>query len=337
MDGFKKMHKSMIEFFSFFDKIPNWLRWILLIPTFLITIVVIAFIIGFGALISSNLSFQWFIVFLFYSFSVSGAIIITVIMAPKYRVVVGIVLVAIMCVLLGLSSIIIDSGAYTSERLGITIGAIVAFLYVIYGVKPYIDVESSSKKGIITMRLAGIIFFISCGLLSAIIGFYASAIVSIVFAVGLYMNLIGFIQGLLFLVIFTSYFFLTDPVDLPFWADYLFILMVSSIILFISKRTVMLASLIVQVIFPFLSIAVHIFTIIFVAINVGWWKSIITAFLPGFAQIYWAIIEWQNTGFRESYFIIVLLWYIFILILKYILQFYGIYLSSQDKKQDSGG
>jgi len=135
MSGFKKMHKSMIEFFSFFDKIPNWLRWILLIPTHIVVFYVIEFMIRFAAFTTAALTFQWFVDLLVDALGLSAAIIITVIMAPKYRVVVGIAQSIIMFIVIGIGFSIFS----VLEQLGATIGTVVALLYVIYGVKPYED------------------------------------------------------------------------------------------------------------------------------------------------------------------------------------------------------
>lgn len=184
------------------------------------------------------------------------------------------------------------------------------------------------------MRIAGLIFFVIAGLLSAIIGNYVLVFGSFAFAVGIYTNSISFFECIVFLAIYIPFITLLDLLaDLPRWVNYLVVALAGFIVVF--KRISLLVSLIIQLIFPFISIAVHIFTIIFVVINAEWWKAIITAFLPGFAQIYWAIVEWHNIGFRESYFTSVLLCYIFIIILKYILLFYGTYLSKKAVQEDS--
>jgi hypothetical protein len=146
MDGFNEMHESTIEIFSFFDKIPNWLRWILLIPVFLVASIVITFIIRFLYYVSPEAIDHWFVQVLANIVIVSGSIIIAVIMAPNYRVVVGIVLAVIVFIITGLvvgmdmELIFYDfEWVYLLEQLGTIIGAVVALLYVIYGVKPYED------------------------------------------------------------------------------------------------------------------------------------------------------------------------------------------------------
>ena len=147
MSGIMEMHESMINFFSFFNKIPNWLRWILLIPVLLVSSIAITLIIRLIYFISAEPTYQWFVGILVNIFSVSGSIVITVIMAPIYRVVVGIVLAVLVFIMIGMSFAIdimfyYIEWAYLLEQLGLTIGAVLALLYVIYGVKPYEDKEN---------------------------------------------------------------------------------------------------------------------------------------------------------------------------------------------------
>ena len=150
MSVFVDMHESMINLFSFFNKIPNWLRWILLIPVFFVATIVISLIIRLIYFISPEPAYQWFVDGLVNIIGVSGSIIITVIMAPKYRTAVGIVLAVLVLIFVGISVgmdiMFYDfEWVYLLEQLALTIGAVVALLYVVYGVKSYEDKENNTS------------------------------------------------------------------------------------------------------------------------------------------------------------------------------------------------
>jgi hypothetical protein len=68
--------------------------------------------------------------------------------------------------------------------------------------------------------------------------------------------------------------------------------------------TVIILNLLYRPIF----ILIHLYTIA-VAWQHAWWQGLITASLPGISQVYWCIIDVGKTGFRESLFCTILLWY----------------------------
>jgi len=70
-------------------------------------------------------------------------------------------------------------------------------------------------------------------------------------------------------------------------------------------------------IFNYLSIGIHIYTVVF-AFREIWWKGIVTLVLPGISQVYWFIIEATNIGIHQSVFCRIMLAYIFALALRFI-------------------
>jgi hypothetical protein len=126
----------------------------LLVPVFLVSTIVLTLIVRLIYFISAEPVYQWFVDGLVNIIGVSGSIIVTVIMAPTYRVVVGIGLAVIVLILVGISVgmdlIFYDfEWIYLLEQLALTIGAIVALLHVIYGVKPYEENESIASNFIV--------------------------------------------------------------------------------------------------------------------------------------------------------------------------------------------
>ena len=105
--------------------------------------------------------------------------------------------------------------------------------------------------------------------------------------------------------------YLRFVLDLPIWIGILIVIpfMVPPIC-FYTLNTL-------NVLYSFVSIAIHIYTIIYAFLNVIWWKVILTAVLPGVAQVYWFIIEWRDKGIRGSLFSMLMLWYLLGIIIIY--------------------
>lgn len=105
--------------------------------------------------------------------------------------------------------------------------------------------------------------------------------------------------------------YLSWVLGLPFWASLIIVLPL------FFPQTGFHISLILCSTYRFISIAIHIYTIVFAFSHI-WWKGILTAVLPGISQIYWFVADGQTKGFGNSTFCTILLWYVFGLIITYI-------------------